>query len=131
MITVIIPAFNEEKTIEKCLDSLVNQKTKRKFSVIVVDNNSTDKTAEKARTFENKLDLTIIVEKKKGRGAARRTGFQNAIGEVLFSTDADTTHPSNWIETLSDSLENSKSIAVCAICADDCGDGEIGHEKYR
>jgi len=112
MITVIIPAFNEEKTIGNCLDSLVKQKTKKKFDVIVVDNNSTDKTNEVTKAFSKKIDLQIILEKKKGRGVARKTGFQHATGKILFSTDADTILPSHWIETLSTGLENGTSIAV-------------------
>ena len=49
-VSVVIPAYNEEKYIGRCLDSLVAQKTKYEFEVIVVDNNSTDNTRTIART---------------------------------------------------------------------------------
>ncbi len=112
MISVVIPAYNEEKTIQKCLESLVNQKTKRSFEVILVDNASTDKTVEISQKFKIHLNLRILHENKKGRGAARRTGFKAAAGDVIFSTDADTQVPSNWIDTFFTTLTNSKAIAV-------------------
>lgn len=122
MISVVIPAYNEEKTIGNCLDALVNQKTNRKFEVIVVDNNSTDATAEKAKEYREKLDLKIVLQKEKGRGAARKMGFAHAKGEIVLSTDADTVVPSLWIDTLVNTLENANAIAVTGVChITDCG----------
>lgn len=112
MISVVIPAYNEEKTISACLESLKDQKTKRQFEVILVDNNSTDKTVTLARSFKEKLNLRIISEKTKGRGAARSAGFKAALGDVIFSTDADTILPADWIETFFTKLTNSKAVAV-------------------
>lgn len=116
MISVIIPAYNEEKKIEKCLGSLLNQITTQKFEVIVVDNNSSDKTAEIARLYKSKLNLKIIVQKIKGRGAARQKGFQQAEGEIILSTDADTIVPPSWIELFSKTLKDSNAIAVTGTC---------------
>ena len=63
MISVIIPVFNEEKFLPRCLESLKNQKFKY-FEIIVVDNNSTDKTAEIAKKFN-----VILVSEKKSRSS--------------------------------------------------------------
>ncbi len=119
MFSVVIPAFNEEKTISKCLDSLVSQKTKIPFEVIVVDNNSSDRTKEVARRYRAKLNppnrrinLKVITERKKGRGAARAAGFKKTKGEIIFSTDADTQVPENWLEKLSAYFENKNLVAV-------------------
>jgi glycosyltransferase involved in cell wall biosynthesis len=99
-ISVVIPAFNEEKSISRTLSALAKQKTKHEFEVIVVNNNSTDKTANVAKKFSKELNLKVIAEKRKGRGKARDTGCRKATGGVIFSMDADTIPPSNWIESM-------------------------------
>jgi cellulose synthase/poly-beta-1,6-N-acetylglucosamine synthase-like glycosyltransferase len=116
MVSVVIPAYNEEKWIGKTLDSLVAQKTTEKFEVIVVDNVSTDKTAEIVRSYNRKLQIKLIKEKKKSRGAARRTGFAAAKGEIIFSTDADSVVPEDWIETIMEYFKDEKIVAVTGTC---------------
>lgn len=100
MFSIVIPAFNEEKLIAKCLQSLISQTTKKKFEVIIVDNNSTDKTAIIVRKFKKKLNIRIINCRKQGRGIARAVGFAKSKGEIIFSTDADTTLPPNWLDDM-------------------------------
>lgn len=100
MISIIIPAYNEEKTLAATLESLVKQTAERQFEVIVVNNASTDQTGEIARSFLNKLDLKIIDEPVKGRGVARFSGCRAARGEIFLFTDADTVLPINWVEAL-------------------------------
>lgn len=100
MISVIIPAYNEEKTLAQTLESLVNQKTERAFEVIVVNNASTDTTRAVAERFLDKLNLQVVDEPAKGRGAARAAGCQAARGGIFLSTDADTILPSGWLEAM-------------------------------
>jgi len=95
MISIVIPAYNEEENIRCCLEGLVAQKTDQEFEVIVVDNVSTDKTSGVARTFVDKINLRVVEEHTKGRGAARCRGFSEATGETILSTDADCVVPSN------------------------------------
>lgn len=119
--SVIIPAYNEEKNITKCLDSLVTQKSTYSFEVIVVDNNSKDKTSKIAEGFKKKLNLKIIGEKKQGRGAARWRGFKEAQGDYLLSLDADTIVPENWLETLVNTLKSKYIAGVSSkVKIDDC-----------
>ena len=92
-ISVVIPAYNEEKSIVKTLQSLKYQDYQGKFEVIVVDNNSTDKTKEVAQKYGAK----VIVEPEKGAAHARQTGFMGAKGGIIATTDADTIHPKNWL----------------------------------
>lgn len=115
-ISIIIPAYNEEEYIDLCLQSLVLQKTKRDFEVILVDNNSTDATKKIAESFKNKLNIRVITEKNQGRGIARWRGFEEAIGSFLFSTDADTIIPSDWIERFMKYFEDKKIVAVTSLC---------------
>lgn len=102
-ISVIIPAFNEEKNLDKCLTSLQNQKIKP-FEVLVIDNNSKDKTVEIAKKF----GCRVVREKKQGISFARNKGFDEAYGDVILRTDADTVLPSDWIERMQKHFENPK-----------------------
>jgi glycosyltransferase involved in cell wall biosynthesis len=112
MISVVIPAYNEEQVIEACLKAFMYQTTEQPFEVILVNNNSTDGMLEKAKTYADKIPLKIIDEKKKGRGAARKAGFHAAQGNIILSTDADTIIPPHWIEQIASHFEDGSIIAV-------------------
>lgn len=90
-ISVIIPALNEEKYITMTLDSLKEQSFQN-FEVIVVDGGSTDKTREIAKRCAR-----VIIEEKKGAGAARNTGAKYAKGNLLVFLDADTKPSKNLL----------------------------------
>jgi glycosyltransferase involved in cell wall biosynthesis len=97
LISVVIPAYNEEKLLADCLESLNKQTfSKSNFEVIVVDNNSTDKTAEIARNS----DARVIGCQVQGVAAARAAGSSAAYGEVIAGTDADTRVASGWLEKI-------------------------------
>lgn len=102
LISVIVPAYNEEKYIRACLDSLTNQDLpKRFFEIIVVDNNSTDKTKEIIKKFPVKYTF----EEKRNVVAAKQRGVKIAKGKIIASADADTFYPKSW---LSDIKKHSK-----------------------
>lgn len=128
MISVVIPAYNEEKTIGYCLESLANQQTTKKYEVIVVDNCSIDKTNFIASSFKNKLNLRIIRENQKGRGMAREAGFRIAAGDIILSTDADAVLPNSWIETLVNALYSKNTSAVTGTCK--IVDGSLFTNKF-
>jgi glycosyltransferase involved in cell wall biosynthesis len=110
MISIVIPAYNEEANIGSCLHSLANQTYTKPFQVIVVDNNSTDLTAQIAGQFRSLLKLTIINEPRKGRGQARHTGFNHALGNIIVSTDADAHLPPHWLSSLVEPLEDQANV---------------------
>src|SRR3989338_8288401 len=91
--SVIIPAYNEEKTIGKTLESLKEQSF-RDFEIIVVDDGSRDRTAEIAKNSEAK----VIVQKNAGPASARNEGARNAKGEVIVFIDADCVADERWLE---------------------------------
>ena len=96
-ISLIIPAFNEEKAIGKCLEVAI-QNSKGKFKeIIVVDNASTDKTAEIASSYPG---VTVVYEARKGTGNARQTGFENAHADVVAYLDSDSHIPEDWVEKI-------------------------------
>jgi glycosyltransferase involved in cell wall biosynthesis len=115
-VSIIIPAYNEEEYISACLQSLVWQKTKYNYEVVVVDNNSTDRTKKIALSFKDKLNIRVITEKQQGRGVARWRGFEEATGEFLFSSDADTVFPPDWIDGFMKYFQNKKIVAVTSLC---------------
>lgn len=95
LVSVVIPAYNEEKIIGKCLESLKNQDfPKNKYEIIVVDNNSTDKTAEIAK----KYGVKVVKENKRGIAFARQKGLISSKGKIVCQTDADTILPKYWLK---------------------------------
>lgn len=95
-ISVVTPCYNEEAGVAIILSDMpacVDE-------VIVVDNNSTDRTAEVAR----RLGARVVVETKQGYGAAYKTGFQHATGDIIVTMDGDGTYPRGFIPLLLDVL---------------------------
>lgn len=87
-VSVIIPARNEEEYIASCLDSLMNQ-TKKPFEIIVVTNNSTDRTREIVDGYRSKGVRQIVFNGKSSAAIARNIGAKAAKGDVFFFFDAD------------------------------------------
>lgn len=106
-ISVVIPAYNEEKYLENCLKSLKKQ-TVKPDEIIVVDNNSTDKTSLVARKYKTR----IIKEKKRGMIFARNSGFENASFEIIARCDADSILPSDWLEKIKINFKKYKIDAL-------------------
>lgn len=116
-VSVVIPAYNEEKYIGETLSSLLKseQGTDISYEVILVDNNSTDKTVKVAQKFKDSMDLRIIKEGKQGRGAARARGFKEAKGKIILSTDSDTIFYPGWVEKLASQVKGDV-VAVTTSC---------------
>lgn len=88
-LSIIIPAYNEERTLAALLEKvLALDLSPVHKEIIVVDDGSTDRTAQVARSFAGKVTL-LSHEKNKGKGAAVRTGFAHARGEYVVVQDAD------------------------------------------
>lgn len=100
-ISIIIPAYNEEKGIAKTLQQI--PKSEKILEIIVVDNNSKDKTAEIAQKFKAK----IIKEKNQGYGYALLKGFKEAKGNIIITLDADAQYPVEKILELIEYFEKN------------------------
>jgi len=97
LVSVVIPAYNEEKYLPKTLGSLQNQPHPDfDFEVIVVDSGSTDKTSEVAKKYGVKVLQTV----KKTPAFARQKGVEVADGEIIICLDADTLAPNNHLQTV-------------------------------
>ena len=89
VVSIIVPMYNAEQTIEKCLDSIINQ-TYEKLEIILVDNGSDDNTINLAREYcEKDSRMMLISENKKGVSNARNKGIAISKGDYLSFVDAD------------------------------------------
>ena len=91
----MIPAYNEGKYIKRALKSVINQQIEAD-EIIVVDNNSTDRTSEIAK----KLGVKVIRERKQGMTPARDRGFNEAKYDIIARIDADVAVPPDWIKKI-------------------------------
>lgn len=105
-VSIVIPAYNEERYIGSCLDSIAKQTTKP-FEVIVVDNNSTDNTVKIAKSYPF---VRVIREPKQGRVFARDAGFNTAKGTIIGRIDADTILPPHWVRYVGSFYQNPNHI---------------------
>lgn len=111
--SVVVPAYNEAAFLGSCLDSLLDQDFCGRYEIIVVDNNSTDGTAEVARS----RGVTVVHETIPGVCAARQRGTELAEGEIVVSTDADTVFSSGWLSRIDRAfLEDPARVAVAGPC---------------
>jgi len=97
-ISVVIPVYNEEKNIGKCLDSLLNQDyPKDKYEIIVVDGNSEDNTK---KIVEKYSDIKVLDNPERNTAVGRNIGIKNSKGGYIAFTDGDVIVPKNWLKTL-------------------------------
>ncbi len=100
MVSVIVPVYNVEKYLDKCLESIVNQ-SYRELEILIMEGQSTDKSLQICKKWE-KIDSRIIVVSRKdgGLGPARNYGINMASGEFIFFVDSDDYLHKNAIENL-------------------------------
>ena len=92
MISIIIPAYNEQLRIVYALDSLISciNDLGRNVEIIVVDDGSEDDTARVANGYIDKLNIRVVkIEKNRGKGFAVKKGVMEAQGKIILFTDAD------------------------------------------
>jgi len=109
-ISVIVPAYNEEKVIERTIISVLDSNYANK-ELVVINNASTDKTLDILKKYQNKIK--IINEPKKGKAVAINSGIKSSTGEIIVLLDADTTvSPDSFRNIVQPFYNNSKMGAV-------------------
>jgi len=88
-VSIIIPAFNEGKSIEDTINSILSSEYPNDFEVLVIDDGSSDDTYDKARKFESDK-VRVFKKENGGKATALNFGISKANGEIIFSMDADT-----------------------------------------
>lgn len=115
MVSVIIPTYNREKTIERAINSVLKQ-TYENIEIIVVDDASTDNTESVVRTISDPRLKYIKVEKNRGACNARNVGIDNAKGEYIAFQDSDDVWHSDKISTQLDKMRKMNAdVSFCAL----------------
>lgn len=105
-VSIIIPVYNGEKTIERCLLSIINQSSKMIEEIIVVDDGSIDRTSDIIRSLiEKDARIHLIQKKNGGVSSARNTGIHHAHGEYLMFVDGDDKIKKDLVENLIKSID--------------------------
>lgn len=107
-ISVVIPCFNEQAAIGRCLEALTRQ-TLKPLEIIVIDNNSDDRTAAIASDYEG---VKVINERRQGLKPARNRGMNIARADVIARLDADSVVAVDWAETIIKSMASSRVQAI-------------------
>ncbi|MFT5210356.1 MAG: glycosyltransferase involved in cell wall biosynthesis [Flavobacterium sp.] len=106
-LSVVVPVFNVEKYLEKCLVSLENQ-TFKNFEVVIINDGSSDSSLDIANSFHAKDQrFRVISQENLGLGGARNTAIANARGEYIFMLDSDDYIKSDTFSTLIEYLEEN------------------------
>lgn len=138
--SIIVPVYNVEKYLEKCLDSLVNQ-TYKNYEVILINDGSTDRSKNICEKITNKNNNFILInQENKGLSGARNTGLKYVNGDYILFVDSDDWIDTNCLEKINKEIlsdneldlilfpyikENNKSIQVKLF------EGEMIFEKNK
>jgi len=99
MISVVAPCLNEEKHLPTFLNSLLHQ-TFKDFEVIIVDGGSTDRSLWILKEYYSKLDLKVLINKKRNFGYIRNVGASHAQRDIMFHCNTDNYLPPTFLEDL-------------------------------
>lgn len=108
LVTVLIAAWNEEINVLRCVASLSKTVYDFPIEIIVVNNNSKDKTQDTI----DKLHVRGLFEQKQGCGPARQLGQVNALGKYVLLADADCFYPSCWVKEMMNVLQKPDIVCV-------------------
>lgn len=115
-ISIIVPVYNVEKYLKKCIDSIISQ-TYKNIEIILIDDGSTDKSGEICDEYASNDNRIIVVHKENGGlSSARNAGIDMAQGKYLGFVDSDDYIEKDMYETLYKNLvDNDADISVCGI----------------
>ncbi|MGL4652161.1 glycosyltransferase family 2 protein [Cetobacterium sp.] len=141
-ISIIVPIYNVENYLEKCIDSILNQ-TFKDFELILVDDGSPDRCGEICDEYTKKDKRIVVIHKKNGGlSSARNAGLDIAKGEYIGFIDSDDWIEKEMYEVLYNScIENKSDISVIGMYRYECGEiknkvehlkkNYIGEESYE
>lgn len=110
---IIIPAYNAEKYINECLDSVFKQRTKYKYLIVIINDGSTDRTSSILNSYKEEKNIKIIHQDNKGFSGARNAGLKNINSKYITFLDSDDILLPNAIDNLLDkAIKTNAEIVV-------------------
>jgi len=113
LVSIMIPAWNEESNIARTLSSLSDLETSYPVEIIVINNNSTDST----QKILDRCGVKSVLAEKQGIKYARQTGLDIAKGKYHLCADADSIYPPGWVDVYVDALNNPDISCAYGILA--------------
>lgn len=110
-ISILIPCYNEELTIERCILSCLNQ-TRKPDEIIIVDDCSTDGTRKVLRKFGNKIKVVRTTRNTGGKSYTQEYGLKFVTGDVFITTDGDTILKNNFVEIVEKDMKRKSVFAI-------------------
>lgn len=131
MISVILPVYNSERYIEKCINSIINQ-TYKEWELIIIDDGSTDSSFALCKNFADQDQrIKLIHQKNMGVTKARYHGVKEAQGEWITFIDSDDTIPNDALQNFSIKIDNSTDIIIGWIGTIQPTEDILSIEEYR
>lgn len=122
LLSIIIPAYNAEFTIQRALNSILSQQhfSEKLIEIIVVENGSTDNTGTLVNQYVQRYSCVKLLHSKKGVSHARNLGIEQSVGKYMMFVDADDYLLDNILDTLIVDMNDLKSDLIC-----------YGHRKFE
>lgn len=113
-VSIIVPIYNSELTLEKCINSILLQ-SYRNIELILIDDGSTDKSYEICNKYKHKDNRVILIKKENdGVSSTRNRGLDIAKGEYIMFCDSDDWVEETWVEELlTHTIQHKCSISIC------------------
>lgn len=126
-ISIIIPVFNSELWLGRCLDSVISQRFTEHFEIILVDDGSTDGCGAICDAYAKRFsNITVFHTDNQGASLARKYGLEKALGKYVTFIDSDDYVKDGYLETLYKlAVETDCSITACAV------EGSVGGSESR
>lgn len=111
--TVVVPCYNVEHVIEKCIEALLSQDyPKDKFSIVLIDDKSSDNTLNIINHYKDHEQIKIIKHfKNRGLSAARNSGIKASNSKIIGFLDSDVVVQTNWVKVLVSELKSNEVVA--------------------
>lgn len=114
-VSVIVPVYNAEKYLEKCVNSIVNQ-TYKNLEIILINDGSKDNSLALCKKFNADARVVVIDQENRGAAGARNSGISIATGDYISFVDADDWVENTFIEKLVNLIQSTDSdISICKI----------------
>jgi cellulose synthase/poly-beta-1,6-N-acetylglucosamine synthase-like glycosyltransferase len=121
-VSIVVPAYNEEENISRCIQAVMNQDFNGEKEIIIVNDGSTDKTGSVASLYPVKL---LDLQRNSGKAQALNRGLRNATGDIVIFSDADSEISKNAVSSLTRCLEENPDVAAaCGTVYVKNGDGK-------